>query len=205
MARPKRFNWWYSAIIDWMVANPGRKLGECARHFDKSQAWLSTVINSDMFKAQLAARKESFQQVHDFGLIEKQTEVANLGFDILIDAMKKKRDAIPIDTLVKISDTAMQRLGYGVKPPAGIPSVQVNLGMNQQVHAPVTAEALEAARNRVREVEQQKLLGLPQPQQAVTALGESSFDVIEASFEVKGPEREVEKKEEARAPIPIPA
>ncbi len=161
MARPKRFNWWYSAIIDWMVANPGRRLRDCAEHFDKSQAWLSTVINSDMFKAQLAARKESFQQVHDFGLIEKQTEVANLGFDILIDAMKKKRDAIPIDTLVKISDTAMQRLGYGVKPPVAAPSVQVNL-MNQQVHAPVTAEALEAARNRVREVEQQRLLAPPQ-------------------------------------------
>jgi len=188
--RPKKFAWYYDSIIDWMVANPGRPLSECAAHVHKSQSWLSTIINSDMFKAALAQRRETFSATHDALLTEKVTKVAMMGMDIILEKMEKKRDAIPISQLHTISDGAMQRLGYGVKPGVG-PGVQVNVGVgiqNQpQVVVPVSADDLAAARFALRQAEQMKALPAP------------------SGVEVLGPEPKASEEEEFHAPIPLSA
>lgn len=152
----KKMMWYYSAIIDWMIANPGRPLRECAQYVGKTQTTLSIIINSDMFKAALAQRKEQFRQMHDIGLIEKTTKVANAGLDAILETLEKRRDKIPLADLNTVTDGALQRLGYGVKPNSQ-PGVQVNIGGNAQAQVvlPVSAQDLEEARMALRQVQSQ--------------------------------------------------
>lgn len=181
--RPKKFAWYYDAIIDWMVANPGRPLSECAAHVNKSQPWLSTIINSDMFKAALARRRETFSTTHDSLLQEKLTRVAMQGLDIILDKMEKKRDTIPMSQLHTITDTAIQRLGYGVKSPT--PGVQVNVGVGVQTPAipvPVSASDLAAARSALRSAEQMKALPAPAAEVLEPGPDASEEDGLNARF-----------------------
>ena len=145
--------WYYSAIIDWMIANPGRPLSECAKHIGRGQNTLSTIINSDMFKAALAQRKAEFQMRHDLSIIEKTTKVAHASLDAILESIEKKRDKIPLDALREISDSALSRLGYGTTPAAN-PGVVVNV--QQNVVAPVSAQDLAEARMALRQVQAQK-------------------------------------------------
>lgn len=151
----KKMLWYYSAIIDWMVANPGRPLKECAEHVGRTQATLSVIINSDMFKAALAQRKASFQTHHDLGLIEKTTRVASAGLDAILDTLDKRRDKIPLADLNAVTDGALQRLGYGVKPQPGVQVNVQNNGGTANVVVPVSAQDLAEARMALRQVQQQ--------------------------------------------------
>ena len=49
--RIKKLSNWHEALSDWLIANPGRPLREAAFHFEVTQGWLSSVMNSDLFKA----------------------------------------------------------------------------------------------------------------------------------------------------------
>ena len=153
--RPKML-WYYSAIIDWMVANPGKPLRDCAAHVGKTQTTLSIIINSDMFKAALAQRKQEFQLHHDLGIIQKTTQVAHASLDAILASIEKKKDTIPLDTLREISDSALTRLGYGA--PSAQQGVVVNL-QNNTVIAPVSAQDLAEARMALRQVQASRALG----------------------------------------------
>lgn len=147
----KKMLWYYSAIIDWMIANPGGKLGDCAEYVGKSQTTLSIIINSDMFKAHLAARKAQFQQQHDLGIIHKTTQVANASLDAILAVLEKKRDTLPLETLNTVADGALKRLGYGLEPKQQ-PGITVN-AQNAQVVLPVSAQDLAEARMALRQVQ----------------------------------------------------
>jgi hypothetical protein len=154
--------WYYTAIIDWMIANPGRPLSECAKYVGRTQTTLSIIINSDMFKAALAQRKAEFQAQHDFSLIEKTTKVAHASLDAILTTLEKKKDAVPLDRLQQISDSALGRLGYGAKPLTQ--AVQVNnFNGPSQVFAPVSSNDLAEARMALRQFQESKSREAPAP------------------------------------------
>jgi hypothetical protein len=143
--------WYYSRIIDWMIANPGRPLSECAQYIGRTQSTLSIIINSDMFKAALAQRKAEFQQAHDFGIIEKTAKIAHASLDAILETLDKKRSAVPINELREISESALKTLGYGTTAQAS-PGVTLNFneGSKGQVVLPVSPQHLEEARMALR-------------------------------------------------------
>lgn len=150
----KNMLWYYDSIIDWMLANPGRPLSECAKYIGRTQTTLSIIINSDIFKAHLAARKSRFQAQHDLGIIQKNTQIANAGLDAILAAVEKKKDAIPLETLQEVTGSALDRLGYGTKPQSG--GITVNATGNTQVVLPVSSDDLNEARNALRAAQQQR-------------------------------------------------
>lgn len=173
----KRMLWYYSAIIDWMVANPGRPLRECAQYIGRTQTTLSIIINSDMFKAALAQRKAEFQNMHDIGLIQKTTRVANAGLDAILDSLEKRRDKIPLADLNTVTEGALSRLGYGTKPAAG---VTVNVGTTTNVVLPVSSADLEVARMALRQVQANSAKALPAAETvAPEQVQEAEFVTIE--------------------------
>lgn len=172
----KKMLWYYDAIIDWMIANPGKPLYECAAHVGRSPTTLSIIINSDMFKAALAARKSQFQVQHDFGLIQKTTQIAHAGLDAILETLDKKRSAVPIEQLQEVTGSALDRLGYGTKPQSG-PSgggVTINATGNTQVILPVTPAELEEARMAIRQVQQARADVGPVSQPSLPAPDEPS-------------------------------
>lgn len=149
-----RYRWWYDGIIDWMIANPGAKLYECAEHFQKAQSTISLIVNSDAFKMRLAERRKEFEAVHDAAIIGKTTEVALRALDVMLDQLDKKRDKIPLKDANEIANTALKRLGYGEKP-----GTTVNIGQGAGATVvQVSRETLEASRRQIRQVQDQRLV-----------------------------------------------
>ena len=188
LSEPKPYHrtkmmWYFNAIIDWMIANPGRPLSELAAHIGRAQSTLSSIINSDMFKAHYAARRAEFESEHDFGIITKVTKVANASLDAMLVVLEKKKDQVPLPQLVAISDSALSRLGYGVKPQGPQLNFQVN-GNGAQVVLPgaVTQQDLLEARMAVRAVEAQKLQerSLPRSQDALSGGPVTEAEVVKS-------------------------
>lgn len=145
-----RWGWWYPAIADWMIANPGRRLQDCARDLNKSPTTISMIVNTDLFKDFLATRRREWESVHDFALRSKTTKVAELGLDILLESLEKKRSTVPISTLSEITTSALDRLGYSPNKPQA--SVQIN-NIQQSggvTVVPVSVDALREAQEAIR-------------------------------------------------------
>lgn len=151
-----RWMWWYDAIADWMIANPDGKLYDCAKELNRGAATISSIINTDMFKAHLAARKAAWTEKHDDALLARTRRLANLGLDILADHLEKKRDAVPMKQLTEVTMSALDRLGYSPAK-APVTNVQVNSSGATQVNFPsVTPLQLEEARAALRKAEEKK-------------------------------------------------
>ena len=123
-----------------MVVNPDGKLKQCARDFDVSQPWLSVIINSDIFKARLAERREAHFANISRTVSEKVSGVANLALNELEKRLDESADFLPYDTVLETAEMALKASGYGAKSGGG---TQVHL---QVINGGVNRETLEESR-----------------------------------------------------------
>lgn len=153
---PSKAMYWYDAIIDDMFANPGTTQKATAERLGRSAVTIGYIVNSDLFKARYAQRRDQFNEDLDTRLIGKLAKVAELSLDLTMESLEKKRTAVPLPLLHEVADKALNRLGYGPKPSGGAAvAVTVNNANGpQQVIAPVSAEALAAARSTLRTIEE---------------------------------------------------
>ena len=158
--QPQKAMYWYDSIIDWMFAHPGGAIKECAADLGRSPVTIGLIVRSDLFKARYAARRARFNEELDSRLVGKLAKVAEVGLDLTLEVLEKKRDSIPLPLLNDITKSAMDRLGYGPAQTSS-PAVVINNTANAQVAAlpeTVTAGALERARENLR-----KLNSMDQP------------------------------------------
>lgn len=166
-----RWRWWYPAISDWMIRNPSGKILDCAAELKKHANTISMIITTDMFKEFHAQRQREWQQVHDFGIKQKLTAVAENSLDIMLEQMNKQKDKVPMKMAVEFATSALDRLGY--LPSSQGPAVQVNIDSRQQnntvVLQGVSATELEEARMAMRHAEEmrrgQSMVQVPGPQE----------------------------------------
>ena len=142
----------HDAILRWMLANPDKKLLECAEALGYTQTWLSMVVHSDIFQAKYRELSADFDSVAIMDLRDKLTGIAHAAVDKLSLQMEGVTD---VGTLLKISDSTLTKLGYG--SPKASPVV-VNNQFNQTINGTVSKEVLLAAR-AMRE----KMLTSPTP------------------------------------------
>lgn len=138
----KRTNWWHEQIVDWELMNPSAKLYDCAQHFGKTEAWLSTVRNSDAYREFRARRIAEHQNMVSETVIEKVEGLAALTLDTLHDRIEREKDDISLGFVRETAETALKALGYGARGTAApAPVVQINV---------VSAESLSRARELMR-------------------------------------------------------
>jgi len=53
-----KLNYTHQALVDLIIAQPGLTQRQYAAHFGYTEAWISTIIASDAFQVQLAARRD---------------------------------------------------------------------------------------------------------------------------------------------------
>ena len=149
----KPFRWWHEAIIDDMLAFPLDTLEKRGARLGRAPNSLSLIINSDMFQAMYAARREAYNERLAGSISGKTAQVADKALDIVLETLEKKRDSLPFDSLVELTDRTLARLGYGAKSAAT--NVQVNVG-----HVPpmVNAAQLAEARAALRAVENSRVI-----------------------------------------------
>ncbi len=150
----KRFRWWHEAIIDDMIAFPLDTLKDRGQRLGYSVAYLSSLVNSDMFQLFYQQRKAVHVELLHNSLVEKTGAVAGKTLDIMLETLEKKRDAIPFAVLADTATKTLGMLGYGAKP---APAAVVEVNNNTMNVAPgVTPEQLADARGALRRVEQQR-------------------------------------------------
>lgn len=151
----KPHKWWHESIIDDMLCFPTDTLEERGKRLNYSASYLSIIINTDMFKAAYAKRRQEFKQTMDDALISKATNVAAKGLDIMLEIMETKRTQLPFAALTDTVDKTLTRLGYGVEKREA--PVQLNVigdRTNVAILPTVTAEQLTSARATLRAAEQ---------------------------------------------------
>lgn len=139
-------------IMDWILANPHRSLGECALTFGYSQAWLSQIIHSDCFQAMLAEK-----QVELFGEVRLTVKdrIIGLAHESLRRLTEKVAVESDTDKVINAADLSLRALGFGAKAsPAAVGTG--GLQQNNYFLGAVDRETLERAR---------ALMHKPQPQE----------------------------------------
>lgn len=151
-----RWRYWYVAIIDWMIANPGRPLKDCAAELGRGESTIYMITETDLFRTHFQQRRAAFSQAHDSELRTKMTALANKSMDILTEVLEKKRDTVPVAQLTTIAVSALDRLGYSPNKPAAT-GVTVNLpGSNPTLVTSISREELEEARTAMRLAQQNR-------------------------------------------------
>lgn len=154
---PKKMRAWYDSLVDFILANPDMKLNEVAAHFNRTPQTIYMVTGSDAFKAKLAARRAEFREALDEQIVEKNMKVANVALEAIAERIEDDRDKrkIPIATIGDLADKALNRLGYS---PKALPGSQPGAPGSLTVVVPVSATIIEAARQNLRQLEQQKVI-----------------------------------------------
>jgi hypothetical protein len=147
MAELQKLNHRHEAIINWLLANPEKNLGDCAKAFGYTQPWLSQVIHSDMFQALYRQRATELGGlvVHDIRTKLNGLAVAAVAHSqLLIESGNASQDFV-----LETTKNVLDRLGYA--PPARGAGVPQSGSGGTQITINVTAEELVAARSRAQE------------------------------------------------------
>jgi hypothetical protein len=126
-------------IINWLIANPHRQLGDCAAYFGYSQPWLSIIVHSDLFQAAYKERCKELGAEVVHTVRNKLTGLAALSLD---KTMEKLEAGASERFLGETTKNVLQALGYA---PAG---GNGNGGEQKHLHIHVDGATLTAARER---------------------------------------------------------
>jgi hypothetical protein len=116
----------HEQIINWLLENPHKQLRECADHFGYSQSWLSQLIHSDIFQAQLKERQEGVFVAVANDIPAKLRGLADLAIEKVSRMVEESEDP---SLAVDVFDKALHRLGYAPQKAAQAtaPVAQVNV------------------------------------------------------------------------------
>lgn len=106
----------HNEIMDYLMANPTRRLGDVAAHFGLTPAWLSCVIHSDAFQNLLKEKQDIAFHHTILPLREKIEHTAHRALDRLADMIEMETETT---TLNKVANDSLERLGFGSKPHGG--------------------------------------------------------------------------------------
>jgi hypothetical protein len=143
----KKISWWMERLCDWMIAHPEKRLKDAAKEFGVTQAWLSVVKNSDVFKELFAKRSEQLS----LGVVETVRDKLTAGTEMALDHLNKKIELegefLPIKDLMDVVDLGLNRLGYGANKsmPAPVSVVAQNVLITQGDLAAARQKVMEAS------------------------------------------------------------
>jgi hypothetical protein len=141
--------WWYESMADYMIAHPSASQNDIATYFGRNPATISTIINTDAFKAYFRQRRAHHAENLDTAVRAKLFKLADASLDHMLAALEKKRDSVPLETLQRTSDMALKNLGYGAGAPSGV-TVNVDNSAPQTVNVAVSLDDLNRAREALR-------------------------------------------------------
>lgn len=151
MAEIQSIRYRHEAIARWLLANPHRLLRECAQELGFTQAWLSSVINSDTFRVYMRQLSKEADSLVIYDIPAKLRGLASMSIDALTEQMEATLAAGVTagdrEFVKSTAEMALHKLGYAPQSrvqPSGTTNIQNNVFM-------VDAEALRDARQRIFE------------------------------------------------------
>lgn len=134
----------HEAIMDWLLANPGKgQMRKCAEYFGFTRSWLSSIIWSDAFQAKLRDKKEQIFEETVLPMRDQMNGVAQRALERLGEKVEVIDDP---KVLTDVADKMLHRLGYAPKVDAA-PGTQNNTQNNFYAVSP---DLLAAAREKAK-------------------------------------------------------
>ena len=123
----------HDAMVDALIANPTLTNAELAIMFNRTQAWTSYVVNSDLFRARLAERrKEIVDPVLQMTVQQRMEAVTAVSLDVLMNKLVTKPDAA---LALKTVEILTKSQGYGAR-------TEINVNANAGAVAGASAGAI---------------------------------------------------------------
>lgn len=155
----KRLSHRHKRVLDFMIRNPELKMGEIAEKLGLTGAWISTIVNSDLFQHEYNRRREAFETQDNRALQNKLTKMAHQGLDQLFDHIEPglsmdeaddswdELDGPSFNEVKQVTELALKAsglLGGAKAPTVNIQNNQTNVNNTQ-----VAQSTLEKARARI--------------------------------------------------------
>lgn len=145
---PVKVNWWYESIVDWMLMNPDKTKGDCAKFFNVSKIWMYSITHSDVFKALYEERRKKHSAMVSSTVIEKTAALTEMAVEKLAERVAETGDQMTPGFLKDVAEMGLEKLGYTGKQSAAPvlqpAAPQVNITV-------VNAQALADARARMEQ------------------------------------------------------
>lgn len=107
----------HAAMIDEIIANPCISQNQLATHFGYSAGWISQVISSDAFQAQLAARTgQLVDPVLQTSIETRFKGLVSRSLEILAEKLNAPASMIPDNLALRALELSSRALGYGARP-----------------------------------------------------------------------------------------
>lgn len=104
----------HDAILNWLLLNPTATLRECGDQLGYSVPWLSRLIHTDIFQAELAARQgEVFVSVAQ-GIPQKLAGLADIAIEKVTEQLLASESP---QYALDVFDKALTKLGYAPQSP----------------------------------------------------------------------------------------
>ena len=118
-----RVHYTYEDCIDRILREPTIATSALAAIYGRSPAWMSIVINSDMFQARLAQRREELvDPVLREGVETRFKAVANRSLEVLLEKLHQPAHQVSDQLALQAARLGKDALGVGNAPPPAAPS-----------------------------------------------------------------------------------
>jgi len=138
----------HDMIMDWMLQNPGQTLAMCAQEFGYTVAWISMIVNSDLFQERLAQRRQEIDTLVHADIPTRMRGVAAQALEKIARHVSTTEDP---DYLLQTADKMLHRLGYA--PSKGPVSNAKTVNVQQNVFV-ASKDSLASARSLMNQVTQ---------------------------------------------------
>ena len=112
----------HEMILNWLLLNADRSLRECADHFGLTQAWLSSLIHSDLFQLTLRERQTQIALRIADDLPAKLRTLADVAVETLTTFVSESENP---EYVLDATDKVLHRMGFApssARNPAGSPA-----------------------------------------------------------------------------------
>lgn len=134
-AEIQKVRYTHEAMIEMIITNPAVSQGELARTFGFSDAWISTVINSDAFQAKLALVKEELINPElRIQLNERFRALATRSVQVLMEKLSKPVDQVSDQIALRAAELGAKALGLGGNAPPQTLIVNSNERLQSLAH-----------------------------------------------------------------------
>lgn len=134
---PQRLNHRHEGILRWLLANPDKQLQDCCAELGYTQAWLSTIIHSHAFQAELRARQLQLYGEVALEIKDKLTGAAHLALDKIIEHLPVASPQFALDA----AKETLKNLGYSAPRNGHGTNININTGPQYNVSPDELARA----------------------------------------------------------------
>lgn len=155
---------WHERVVDMLISRPGISQKTIAKEFQVTEAWLSTVMSTDMFQEYYRRRSEAHSTAVTAGIVDKTQKVARAALEVVERKLANPAE-VSITEATAAGNMALRALGFGGR--GGVQVTVNNGGTTVNQSFTVTESSLLRAREALKDLRARNAQVVDQEQREV--------------------------------------